>query len=68
VLLPLATMSAWRYPLAGGPVLIVVGGAFSALVLTESDQDVVERLLTTGLFFAPLVVAGRGSAAWRGDT
>lgn len=51
-------VTAWRAPRVGGPLLIVVGGAFGTLLLLGIDDDLPSRLLTVATFFAPLVAAG----------
>lgn len=48
---------AWIYPRIGGPLLIVAGAIFGAMVLRGTDE-LSSGLLTVALFPAPLVVAG----------
>lgn len=52
------SVTAWRAPRIGGPLLIVVGGGFGALLLVGINDDLPSRLLTVATFFAPLVVGG----------
>lgn len=59
---------AWRWPRIGGPLLLVTGATFSALMLLEGGESWSTKLLTVGIIFAPLVVAGVffSLAAWAG--
>lgn len=62
----LALGVAWRWPRIGGPVLLFIGAVLSVLMLLEGGESVSTKLLTVGLFFAPLFVAGVffSLAAW----
>lgn len=49
---------AWRRPAVGGPLLVLVGLAFSVLAVVAINDDLLSRLVVVGVFLAPLVVAG----------
>lgn len=49
---------AWSRPHVGGPVLTVVGLVLSALLIAGVRDDLMSRLMTVGLLFAPLIVGG----------
>lgn len=49
---------AWRWPRLGGTILILAGLAFSALILAEAGESTQTRVLTAGVFFAPVAVSG----------